>query len=100
MLTPASAATSSAQSGHPPGADVGEPRLLGRDLGSTRDEKLADLDAVVHALDSTAALWRVGMPCQYTFHQRLPQPAETGFPVTATAIQGDFDAWCCHVRPW
>ena len=74
-----------------PGNAAGARRRAGRpaagDLGPAGDEELADLGAVVHALDGTAASGRVGMPCQYTFSQGLPQLAETRFPVIATSLE-------------
>jgi hypothetical protein len=55
-----------AQPGHSPGADVGHPRLLGGDLGSPRDQELADLGTVVHTVDATLNPASAGMPYRYT----------------------------------
>ena len=79
MLTPARAATSrAAQPGDAPAPVVGQPDLLGGDLGSPRGEELADLGSVVHATDGTAGAGAGGMPCQYTSQQGLPGYGETG----------------------
>jgi hypothetical protein len=51
-----------AQPGHSPGADVGHPRLLWGDLGSPRDQELADLGTVVHTVDATPDAASGGMP--------------------------------------
>jgi hypothetical protein len=55
-----------AQPGHSPGADVGHPRLLRGDLGSPRDQELADLGTVVHTVDGTPDRASAGMPYRYT----------------------------------
>ena len=55
-----------AQPGHSPGADVGHPRLLWGDLGSPRDQELADLGTVVHTVDATPDAASAGMAYQYT----------------------------------
>ena len=67
-----------AQPGHPAGADVGQPGLLRGDLGASRDEELADLGTVVHAIDGTTDRRGAGMPCRYTSRQRLPPAALDG----------------------
>jgi hypothetical protein len=51
-----------AQPGHSPGADVGHPRLLWGDLGSPRDQELADLGTVVYTVDATPDAASGGMP--------------------------------------
>ena len=80
MLTPARAATSPRRS---PGTrrlpDVGQAGLLRGDLGPAGDEELADLGAVVHALDATTPGRGAGVPCRYTFRQRLPSAGRSGF---------------------
>ena len=64
-----------AQPGHPAVARGGQAGLLRGDLGSARDEELADLGSVVHAIEGTAARHGRGMPCRYTSRQGLPRGA-------------------------
>ena len=45
-----------AQPGHPASSDRRHPRLLRGDLGSPRDQELADLGTVVHTVDATGFL--------------------------------------------
>ena len=76
-----------AQPGHPAGADVGQARLLRGDLGSPRDQELADLGTVVHAVDATADPASAGMPYQYTVSTETPPTAagRVGWRHRATA---------------
>jgi hypothetical protein len=60
------------QAGDPTAADLRQARLLRSELGSPRDEEIADLGAVVHVTDSPAQPGPLGMPCQYMSLQRLP----------------------------
>ena len=79
-----------AQPGHPPGADTGQTRLLRGDLGSSRDQELADLGTVVHIIDVTTGSAGVGMPCQYT--------SSTGTPPSAPG-SGSLEAPSSGPRP-
>jgi hypothetical protein len=49
-----------AQTRHPAGTDDWQPRLLRGDFGTSRDQELADLGAIVHVNHRTAAWGRVG----------------------------------------
>ena len=56
----------STQPGHPAGSDLRHARLLRGDLGSPRDQKLADLGTVVHTVDAYGDAAAAGMPYRYT----------------------------------
>ena len=77
-----------AQPGHPAGADVGQPRLLRGDLGSPRDQELADLGTVVHAVDGTADSARLGCPIGTRLDRDSQLGWESGLLGAADATDG------------
>ena len=65
------------QSRYAAGADVGQAGLLRGDLGSPRDQELADLGRLSTRRRYDASR-SGGMPCQYTSPERLPPVCATG----------------------
>ena len=78
----------STQPGHPTGSDLGHPRLLRGDLGSPRDQKLADLSTVVHTVDGTAVLGRLGCPIGTRLDRDSQLGWESGLLGAADATNG------------
>ena len=59
--------------------DVGQPGLLGGDLGSPREEELADLGAVVHLYDATSRAPGVGCTTGTRFDRQCLERPQRGY---------------------